>query len=329
MDQPLELFTCFNNLIPVIQDKTFACSQPHDKNNWQKTNKEWYKRGSINVPAVYKLAMHDPFCASETDKTRILLSACYNKQYHIVQNILNQTDNRTPFHYIHGAVVWDLYGVAEHTQDQKMLQLLNDNKVCSLVENKEVLRELWNARGIISTARHLCKPTNLQMACFAGDSERTRSLIGIEDVYLASCIIAYMDSADCLKVLLDTRNKQSDIVIDPQSRSNIAHFLDEYFLDDTCKHKSLRVLRLLLDDKKFDVNKIRCRGGYVKNPRYTTLRSFIDYFRFKLRIEDSQKSQYVEIINMLEERIRRDKSKVVSRWNSFCENLNSLENAFL
>src|SRR5438477_3366789 len=86
MDQPLELFTCFNDLIPVIQDKTFACSQPQDKNRWQKTNKDWNKRGSINVPAVYKTAFHDPFYMAEKDKIRILLSACYNKQYHIVQN---------------------------------------------------------------------------------------------------------------------------------------------------------------------------------------------------------------------------------------------------
>ena len=96
---------------------------------------------------------------------------------------------------------------------------------------------------------------------------------------------------------------------------------------DTCKHKSLRVLRLLLDDKDFDVNKIRCRGGSGKNPRYTTVRSFIDCS--KLQIEDSQKSQYVEVMNMLEERIRRDESPAVSRWDSFCAYLHSLENAFL
>jgi len=167
------------------------------------------------------------------------------------------------------------------------------------------------------------------MACFSGDSDGVRKLVEVgcrEDVYLTSCIISYMDSVDCLKVLLDTRDKQSDIV-DSRSRSNIARFLDELFLLDTCKHKSLRVLKLFLDDKDFDMDNIRYRGGYVKNPRYTTLRSFID--DFKLRIEDNQKSQYVEVINTLEERIRRDEPPAVSRLSSLFAYLNNLENAFL
>jgi hypothetical protein len=322
MDQPVELFTCFNDLTPVIQDKTFACSQPHDKNNWQKTNKEWYKRGSINVPTVYKLAMHDPFCASETDKKRILLSACYNKQYYVVQNILNQTDNRTLFHHILGTHVWDLYGVAEHIQDKKMLQLLKDNKVSSLIENTELLTKLWEDKcrkwPNITENPPQCTPTDLQMACFSGDSDAVARIIkngGLDkNMHLAIHILLYMDSAQCFEALLDSR---STSFLSFNDRLELDTIFRPVFLHTACLCKSLRVLRSLLYKIEFDINMI------VNDHAIFDLYSIVNG---KFLVKGELESKYADVNDILKERISKDK---VSGWSSFCVYLNNLENIFL
>lgn len=235
----------FSQLPAELHKKIFACSM--NRNSWRAASKYWHTIGSINAPTVYDIACHNPFYAAEEDKTRIILSACYNKRHKVVKNILHNSDSKAFFYNIFPTMRWSLCVIGLHViDDQKMVCLLKKNELTNFDNYIEEHLQGLNTSG----KSPYLTITDLEMACFSGDANLVKECMSNDcggEIKLPLHIAILLDNVNCLKVLLDHRNT---------TQSKINNYLNADLLYTALESKSKRCLQLLIDNNYFDLYKI-------------------------------------------------------------------------
>ena len=236
-------FSYFTELIPETQFIVFKHSD--NKNNFQKTNRNWYIKGSIKSPDIFS----NDFCHVDHSRMiRILLNAAYVGNYAGVENILKKSTilgclkNSLPCtksHHLYYSIdssqdqheVLDMCCVTDHTGDEQLWQLLESYTITNSVHDQ-------------------CKPTELLMACLVGSSDIVSESRETDrkNVEKALKIAVDCDHGKCMKVLIDA------IYDDSNFTEIIVHFndanilLNEKLLERACVKKSIKALEALLDN---------------------------------------------------------------------------------
>jgi hypothetical protein len=237
-------FTCFSQLVLEMQDKIFACSG--NKNNFKKVNTDKYKRWSINAPGVYRITCLDPFWINNwnSHETRLLLGAAYFRKYDVVENIFNNSRERSHWHLFnsnhYGAL--GLYRIARHNNDEKMINILKKHYCCDAGASK---------KGDM--------PTILMMCCYIGDVDRLSNLINTDITILqdtksvnnAVMAAASERSVECLKVLLENKNVWNCITSD---------FRESILQRTVQSYRMENILEVLLASGFYDLNTIECQN---------------------------------------------------------------------
>lgn len=265
----------FSVSLPEVQLGVFCHSD--NKNNMQRTNKEWYAKGSIQSPTIFTA---DFYRVNESCIKSILLNAAYVKNYKGVENILKntpileRTDDNLPYYCIdfinEVGLVMDLRGIAKYNKDITLWQLLEKYKVPA-----------FNPKQTI------CEPNKLMMCCFAGNSDdlKEHPLIDYSNVEIVRALKVSIDfdHVKCIKILLD-HSIQHDCKL----------VFGEELLERACVKKNIKALQVLLAAKIFDVNGI---ATYVAEDYSILHQTFLDKILYNVQKDP----EYNIIVNVLKQ----------------------------
>lgn len=236
-------FEQFSVLSPEIQLLVFKHSD--NKANFQRINKYFFQARSIsNNMNVIKLSdLFDDI--DDTHISRMFLHAVYHENYAGVENILknsylNKIEKKNLcYRYIDtnqagNEVVLDPYQLGN--ANSQMIELLKKYNVENIASDK---------KAAIATL--------LIMACISGDSDNVTYPIIVDktDVKRALNIAVDCDHAKCIKQLIyNWSDAFGDLFCGDKNES----LLNRQLFKRACINKSCKVLKVLLDDGRYNIN---------------------------------------------------------------------------
>ncbi len=269
MEKAVDKFHCFSQLEQELQLQVLAHAD--NQTSFQGVNKEWSAKGSITNPNVFSKDCCDIMYAKEKGLQKmsgVLLCAAYKMNNPGVENILKYSGiagrfpSDIPFHSIDGnrACVLHLWGIVKHNNDNGLAGLLKKYKIHTFNDV-------------------ICEPTDLKMACIAGESDTMLNLLSMnsnvddKDLDQAVKLLIDFDHSKCLTALLSS--SVGDKVKELFTPNPL---YPPQYPERACMKKSLKTLDLLLKTIPFDINEktTRLTEDY-KVLEYTFLRHVLAF----------------------------------------------------